>query len=121
MHSHPILNDQTLAHLLLSHSILGRSFGLPINTILRFNSRIHDVLCDLFAERMPQDKHYKYKPDTVNVYFENRIKATIHPVDVRKTIKEITTDKKYELVFHIAHSYDIPMMNSFFPPSYSCV
>lgn len=44
---------------------------------------------------MPHDKSYKYKPDTVNVYFENRINATIHQVDVRKTIQEITTDKKY--------------------------
>lgn len=61
--------------------------------------RIYDVLCDLFAERMPQDTTYKYKPDTVNVYFENRIKATIHQVDVQKTIKEITTDKKYGNLF----------------------
>lgn len=56
---------------------------------------MYDVLCDLFAERMPQDKSYKYRPDTVNVYFENRINATIHKVDVRNTIKEITADKKY--------------------------
>lgn len=46
---------------------------------------------------MPMDKSYKYKPDTVNVYFENRIKGTLHQVDVRKTIKEITTDKKWVL------------------------
>lgn len=61
----------------------------------RFISRMYDILCDLFAERMPQDKSYKYKPDTVNVYFENRINATLHQVDVQKTIQEITADKKY--------------------------
>lgn len=59
---------------------------------------MYDILCDLFAERMPQDKSYKYKPDTVNVHFENRINATVHQVDVRKTIKEITIDKKYVCV-----------------------
>lgn len=64
------------------------------NFLFFISTRMYDILCDLFAERMPQDKSYKYKPDTVNVYFENRIKATLHQVDVRKTIKEITTDKK---------------------------
>lgn len=72
-----------------------------IFVIFRFSHfRIYDILCDLFAEQMPQDKNYKYKPNTVNVYFENRIKATIHPVAVQKMIKEITADEKYELAFH---------------------
>lgn len=63
-------------------------------SLFQWFSRIYDILCDLFAERMPQDKSYKYKPDTVNVYFENRINATIHRADVRKSVKEITGDKK---------------------------
>lgn len=63
---------------------------------LYFFFRIYDILCDLFTERMPQDTSYKYRPDTVNVYFENRINATIHLVDVRKTIQEITMDPKYD-------------------------
>lgn len=55
---------------------------------------MHETLCELFAERMPQDTSYKYKPDSVNVYFENRLNATLHQVDVRNTIKQITSDKK---------------------------
>lgn len=58
------------------------------------NNVMYDILCDLFAEKMPQDHSYKYKPDTVNVYFENRINGTLHKFDVQKTIKEITSDKK---------------------------
>lgn len=79
--------------------------------------RVYDILCDLFAERMPQDTSYKYKPDTVNVYFENRINATIHKVDVQKTIKEITADKKYVLVASICSKNDflgIFLNNNFF-------
>lgn len=56
---------------------------------------MYDILCDLFAERMPEDKTYKYKPDTVNVYFENRLAGKLHKIDVRKTIKEITGDKQW--------------------------
>lgn len=71
--------------------------------LILIHFRVFDILCDLFAERMPQDKNYKYKPDTVNIYFENRINASIHQVDARKTIKEITADKKYELAFYLKH------------------
>lgn len=55
---------------------------------------MYDILCDLFAERMVQDHSYKYKPDTVNVYFENRIEGTLHMIDVKKTIKDISSDEK---------------------------
>lgn len=55
---------------------------------------MYDILCELFAERMPQDTAYRYKPDSVNVYFENRLNGTVHQIDVRHTIKQITSDKK---------------------------
>lgn len=55
---------------------------------------MYDILCDLFAEPMEQDKQHKYLPDTVNVYYENRLAGTLHKANVRKTIKEITSEKK---------------------------
>lgn len=56
--------------------------------------RMYDILCDLFSERLAQDPLYKYKPDTVNVYYENRIAGTLHMVRPEKTIKEITMEKQ---------------------------
>lgn len=43
---------------------------------------------------MEQDRGHKYQPDNVNVYYENRLAGTLHKVDVNKTIKEITSEKK---------------------------
>lgn len=67
---------------------------------------LFDILCDLFAEQMPEDKDYRYRPDTVNVYYENRVQAKLHKIDVTKTIKEITADKDFlvgmgVLTFHV--------------------
>lgn len=55
-------------------------------------NRLYDILCDLFAEQMPEDKHHQYRPDTVNVYYENRVQGKLHKIDVMKTIKQITMD-----------------------------
>lgn len=55
-------------------------------------NRLYDILCDLFAEQMPEDKQHQYRPDTVNVYYENRVRGELHQIDAMKTIKQITMD-----------------------------
>lgn len=51
-----------------------------------------DALEHLFAEPLECDKEQKYKPDTCNVYYENRIAASVHKVTLSKTIKEIISE-----------------------------
>lgn len=55
---------------------------------------MHHILCDLFADRVAPDPLVRYKPDAVNVYFENRINGTLHTVKPDQNIKQITMDKK---------------------------
>lgn len=50
---------------------------------------------DLFAERMECDKNHAYKPNSVNVYFENTLAGSVHLADVKQTIKGITGNKKW--------------------------
>lgn len=57
---------------------------------------MYDILVDLFAERMEFDVHYAYRPNNVNVYFENKLTAKVHLVNVQDVIKTITANKKYE-------------------------
>lgn len=61
-------------------------------TTKSIQNRLYDILCDLFAEQMPEDKQHQYRPDTVNVYYENRVQGKLHKIDVMKTIKQITMD-----------------------------
>lgn len=53
-----------------------------------------DVLDELLTEPLQMDKHLKYKPSTVNVYFENRLTATCHKVNPFNRIADIISDKK---------------------------
>lgn len=53
-----------------------------------------DILADLFTERMECDTGYRYRPNTVNVYFENTLTTEVVKVDVQQTIKQITFNKK---------------------------
>lgn len=62
--------------------------------------RIFDILVDLFSERMECDVGYRYRPNSVNVYFENTLTADVHLIDVQQTIKQITSNKKYAI--HLA-------------------
>lgn len=52
-----------------------------------------DVIESLFAENLPLDKTNTYRPDTVNVYYENRKVGCVHKVDLSKSIKEIVQEK----------------------------
>lgn len=52
-----------------------------------------DVVDSLFAEPFPLDKTNSYRPDSVNVYYENRKVGCVHKVDTQKTIKEILQEK----------------------------
>lgn len=56
---------------------------------------LYDILCDLFAEPMPEDKQYQYRPDTVNVYYENRVQGKLHKLDASQTVKQITSDSNF--------------------------
>lgn len=52
-----------------------------------------DALAHLFAEPLDCDKQQKYKFDTCNVYYENRIAATVHKVTLSKPIRDIVSEK----------------------------
>lgn len=52
-----------------------------------------DALIELLKEPMPCDLNRVYNPESVNVYYENRIAAKVHLVNVKKTIKEILQEK----------------------------
>lgn len=52
-----------------------------------------DALIELLKEPMPCDLKRVYNPESVNVYYENRIAAKVHLVNVKKTIKEILQEK----------------------------
>lgn len=54
-----------------------------------------DVLDELLTEPLQMDHNLHYRPGTVNVYFENRLTATCHKVNVFNRIADIITDKKY--------------------------
>lgn len=53
-----------------------------------------ELLVDMFTEPMECDKLHRYRPNTLSVYFENRIVATVHKVDINKSIGEIIKNKK---------------------------
>lgn len=52
-----------------------------------------DVVDNLFAEPLPMDTKKIYRPDTVNVYYENRKVGCVHKVDLEKSVKEIIQEK----------------------------
>lgn len=60
---------------------------------------MNDILLELLSEPLQMDKRLQYRPNTVNVYFENRLAATCHKVNAFNRIVDIITDKKY--VFRI--------------------
>ncbi|XP_065368090.1 DNA polymerase interacting tetratricopeptide repeat-containing, protein of 47 kDa [Calliphora vicina] len=69
-------------------------------------ARMSDVVDSLFAEPLPQDNTNSYRPDTVNVYYENRKVGCVHKVDLHKTIKQIVKEKGFfvtggSLLFYI--------------------
>lgn len=54
-----------------------------------------DALSHLFAEPLECDKQHKYRADSCNVYYENRVAASVHKVTLSNTIKEIVSEKGY--------------------------
>lgn len=68
--------------------------------ILNFHSRMCDILADLFVERMECDSTYSYRPNTVNVYSEDTFTAKVHLIDIKESIKQITSNKKYVYFNH---------------------
>lgn len=55
---------------------------------------------------MPEDKHHLYRPDTVNVYYENRVQGKLYKVDVMHTIKQITMEPKYVTETDVQHAIE---------------
>lgn len=53
-----------------------------------------DVLEEMFAEPLQVDPQYRYRPDTLSVYFENRLAGTVHKVNIFNRIADIITDKR---------------------------
>lgn len=54
---------------------------------------MYDALCELFLEPLECDRNLRYTPDTVTLYYENRLVAKVVKVDSQKTIQEITAEK----------------------------
>lgn len=53
-----------------------------------------DVLDEMFAEPLQVDPAYRYRPDSLAVYFENRLAGTVHKVNIFNKIADIITDKR---------------------------
>ncbi|TDG41292.1 hypothetical protein AWZ03_012289 [Drosophila navojoa] len=56
---------------------------------------MQDCLITLFAEPLPCDRTLSYRPDNVNVYYENRKAGRVHKVDSTKTLREIISEKGF--------------------------
>ncbi|KAL7736381.1 hypothetical protein ACLKA6_014847 [Drosophila palustris] len=54
-----------------------------------------DCLNTLFAEPLPCDKTLSYRPEAVNVYYENRKVGCVHKVSPNKTLREIVDEKSF--------------------------
>jgi tetratricopeptide (TPR) repeat protein len=56
---------------------------------------ISEVLEDMFAPSEDSAPQKYPSPDAVNVFYENRLAGKIHPVDQRKTIKDIVAETNF--------------------------
>ncbi|KAH8299766.1 hypothetical protein KR044_005779 [Drosophila immigrans] len=54
-----------------------------------------ECLSTLFAEPLPCDKTLSYRPESVNVYYENRKVGCVHKVNPKKTLREILNEKGF--------------------------
>jgi len=54
-----------------------------------------DCLNTLFAEPLPCDKTLSYRPESVNVYYENRKVGCVRKVSPNKTLREIMDEKGF--------------------------
>lgn len=53
---------------------------------------MHDCLLALF-ENFEHDSNGSYRPNNVNVYYENKISGKTHLVDQKKTIRSIVEEE----------------------------
>uniref|UniRef100_A0A1A9VZ45 Cns1/TTC4 wheel domain-containing protein n=1 Tax=Glossina brevipalpis TaxID=37001 RepID=A0A1A9VZ45_9MUSC len=67
-----------------------------------------DCLSSLFTEPLPQDKENLYFVDNLNVYYENHKLATVHKVQLDKTIKEIVKEKSFFIIGGALLFYVVP-------------
>lgn len=67
-----------------------------------------DVLDEMFAEPLQVDPAYRYRPDALAVYFENRLAGTVHKVNIFNRIADIITDKRFDLHFKLLLPYISP-------------
>lgn len=68
---------------------------------------IFECFEDMFALDEPTPHNYK-NPNDLNVYFENRLKATVYKVDLQKTIKDLVADEKFSIFNGYITLYAIP-------------
>ncbi|XP_062133741.1 DNA polymerase interacting tetratricopeptide repeat-containing, protein of 47 kDa [Drosophila sulfurigaster albostrigata] len=54
-----------------------------------------DCLSTLFAEPLPCDRSLSYRPESVNVYYENRKVGCVHKVNPKLTLREILNEKGF--------------------------
>ncbi|XP_034102389.1 DNA polymerase interacting tetratricopeptide repeat-containing, protein of 47 kDa [Drosophila nasuta] len=54
-----------------------------------------DCLSTLFAEPLPCDRTLSYRPESVNVYYENRKVGCVHKVNPKLTLREILNEKGF--------------------------
>ncbi|XP_037030296.1 DNA polymerase interacting tetratricopeptide repeat-containing, protein of 47 kDa [Bradysia coprophila] len=54
-----------------------------------------DALSHLFAEPLECDRQQRYRFDSCNVYYENRIAASVHKVNLSQTIRQIVSEKGF--------------------------
>lgn len=53
-----------------------------------------NVLAEMFSEPLGCDTEHKYIPGKLNVYYENRLSATVHKCNLEDTIAKIVTNPK---------------------------
>ncbi|XP_019645673.1 PREDICTED: tetratricopeptide repeat protein 4-like isoform X1 [Branchiostoma belcheri] len=62
-------------------------------------SRLADHLDAMFgSQRAPWDVEGKYKPDSIEVYFEETSKSKLHKVTLETTLKDILSDSRYRVL-----------------------
>ncbi|KAJ6639138.1 DNA polymerase interacting tetratricopeptide repeat-containing, protein of 47 kDa [Pseudolycoriella hygida] len=54
-----------------------------------------EALRHLFSEPLECDTQRKYRPDSCNVYYENRIAGSVHKINLSATIKSIVSEKRF--------------------------
>ncbi|XP_037928538.1 DNA polymerase interacting tetratricopeptide repeat-containing, protein of 47 kDa [Teleopsis dalmanni] len=70
---------------------------------------MQDCIYTLFNEPLPWDTAKNYQPDSINVYYENRLAGRVHKVDLNKSIKEIINENSFFITGGSLLFYVVPI------------